>query len=126
MCLDIINHVGYEQFILDASYGTKTSRTHYFKKDDGYIYSKEDADDEKLLSSLSSRYSTTSYYTTSSSSTKDVKFEVLQYTVNRFDKFIETIKENVLAKIKAHNSEVNSMEDLVNSVEQEFAKEITF
>ena len=127
MGLDIINHLGYEQFILDSSYGTKASRTHYFKKDDGYIYSKEDADDEKLLSSLSSRYSTTtSYYTTSSSATKDVKFEVLQYTVNRFDKFIETIKENVLAKIKSHNSEVNSMEDLVNSVEQEFAKEITF
>ena len=127
MGIDLVNHLGYEQFILESSYSSKASRTHYFKKDDGYVYSKEDEDDDKLLASLSNRYNattTTNYNYTSTS--KDVKFEVLQYTVARFDKFIENIKENVLAKILSHNAETTSMEELAKSVEKEFSKEITF
>lgn len=127
MGIDLVNHLGYEQFILESSYSSKASRTHYFKKDDGYVYSKEDEDDDKLLASLSNRYNsttTTNYNYTSTS--KDVKFEVLQYTVARFDKFIENIKENVLAKILSHKAETTSMEELAKSVEKEFSKEITF
>ena len=127
MGIDLVNHLGYEQFILESTYSSKASRTHYFKKDDGYVYSKEDEDDDKLLASLSNRYNattTTNYNYTSTS--KDVKFEVLQYTVARFDKFIENIKENVLAKILSHKAETTSMEELAKSVEKEFSKEITF
>ena len=127
MGIDLVNHLGYEQFILESTYSSKASRTHYFKKDDGYVYSKEDEDDDKLLASLSNRYNstiTTTYNYTSTS--KDVKFEVLQYTVARFDKFIENIKENVLAKILSHKAETTSMEELAKSVEKEFSKEITF
>lgn len=127
MGIDLVNHLGYEQFILESTYSSKASRTHYFKKDDGYVYSKEDEDDDKLLASLSNRYNNTTTTTYNYSATsKDVKFEVLQYTVARFDKFIENIKENVLAKILSHKAETTSMEELAKSVEKEFSKEITF
>ena len=127
MGIDLVNHLGYEQFILESTYSSKASRTHYFKKDDGYVYSKEDEDDDKLLASLSNRYNNTTTTTYNYSATsKDVKFEVLQYTVARFDKFIENIKDNVLAKILSHKAETTSMEELAKSVEKEFSKEITF
>ena len=135
----LINKIGCTRHYLE---NTSTYSTVYWKKNKDGIYEKDESlNDTPKLESLGdnkrhksySSYSGSSSYsssTTPSTSVKkedEIKFETVEYIVNRYETYIENIKTDVLAELKkAVESQATDLKALEEAISKKFNKEITF
>ena len=135
----LINKIGCTRHYLE---NTSTYDTVYWKKGKDGIYEKDESlndipkleslGDNKRHKSYNSYSSSSSYSssTTPSTSVKkedEIKFETVEYIVNRYETYIENIKTDILAELKAAvESQTTDLKALEEAISKKFNKEITF
>lgn len=139
MGVDLINSIGCTEHKL-KHHASWASRADKYKRNKNGIYEIAETDDTSLLEALGDKARKGYYYNSvnvTKSTTKPttatpkkeeiLKYEVVQYIVNRYDSHILGIKEEILENVKALCEKSNvKFEDFEKVISEKFSNEINF
>ena len=125
MGIDLVNHIGLTRHYLAHVSRYSTDYT-VFKRKDGLFGKKSVNDDITLLEGLgdNTKYA---YSASNRSSLSDVKYEIVDYIVERYEKFLETLKSDITDDVEKMCTE-NGLDatEIKEKINQKFSLEITF
>lgn len=125
MSIDLINSIGNTEHKLEH---TTYKSAIYYEKDDKGIYKMIDTDDSHLLAALGDNNRRTTYTTTkTSTASSTIKYESFKYVINRYESFIESLKDDILESTREY-AEKNGQDltDLEEIIKNKFNTEIKF
>lgn len=124
MSIELIQSIGNTEHKLEH---TTKKNTTYYEKDEKGIYRLVDTDDSVLLAALGDNIRKNAYTTKTTTSTPTIKYESFKYVVNRYESFIEGLKDAILETTRdcAEKNGYN-LDDLEEAIKNKFNTEIKF